>query len=162
MSPLTNLSSSRIDWIFCFRIPHNTLCLPLKFCISYCLTLQMLLGKWSTPRSINFENNGLCKIWGSNRGYCGGFRNKECSCVALLVKVWQRPQWLMTDKMIRIRQCFLIAVVKPSNYCYSRLTGESTCYWCAKYGRTRGKHCIRAWTEMVQNEILFVSYKPWK
>ena len=34
-----------------FRIPHNTLCLPPKFCISYCL--QMLLGKCSTPRSIS-------------------------------------------------------------------------------------------------------------
>ena len=34
-----------------FRIPHDTLCLPPKFCISYCL--QMLLGKCSTPRSIS-------------------------------------------------------------------------------------------------------------
>ena len=33
-----------------FRIPHNTLCLPPKFCITYCL--KMLLGKCNTPRSI--------------------------------------------------------------------------------------------------------------
>ena len=37
----------RIDY---FRIPHNTLCLPPKFCITYCL--KMLLGKCNTPRSI--------------------------------------------------------------------------------------------------------------
>ena len=33
-----------------FRIPHNTLCLPAKFCITYCL--KMLLGKCNAPRSI--------------------------------------------------------------------------------------------------------------
>ena len=33
-----------------FPIPHNTLCLPPKFCITYCL--KMLLGKCNTPRSI--------------------------------------------------------------------------------------------------------------
>ena len=33
-----------------FRIPHNTLCLPPKFYITYCL--KMLLGKCNTPRSI--------------------------------------------------------------------------------------------------------------
>ena len=45
---LLYLYYSYIDY---FRIPHNTLCLPPKFCISYCL--QMLLGKCSTPRSIS-------------------------------------------------------------------------------------------------------------
>ena len=38
---------SDIDY---FPIAHNTLCLPPKFCITYCLT--MLLGKCNTPRSI--------------------------------------------------------------------------------------------------------------
>ena len=33
-----------------FDILHNTLCLPPKFCITYCL--KMLLGKCNTPRSI--------------------------------------------------------------------------------------------------------------
>ena len=33
-----------------FPIAHNTLCLPPKFCITYCL--KMLLGKCNTPRSI--------------------------------------------------------------------------------------------------------------
>ena len=33
-----------------FPIPHNTLCLPPKFCITYCL--KMLMGKCNTPRSI--------------------------------------------------------------------------------------------------------------
>ena len=37
----------RIDY---FPIAHNTLCLPPKFCITYCL--KMLLGKCNTPRSI--------------------------------------------------------------------------------------------------------------
>ena len=39
--------STKIDY---FPIPHNTLCLPPKFCITYCL--KMLLGKCNTPRSI--------------------------------------------------------------------------------------------------------------
>ena len=39
-----------VDSIDYFRIPHNTLCLPPKFCITYCL--KMLLGKCNTPRSI--------------------------------------------------------------------------------------------------------------
>ena len=39
--------SFRIDY---FPIAHNTLCLPPKFCITYCL--KMLLGKCNTPRSI--------------------------------------------------------------------------------------------------------------
>ena len=38
---------NRIDY---FPIAHNTLCLPSKFCITYCL--KMLLGKCNTPRSI--------------------------------------------------------------------------------------------------------------
>ena len=38
---------SLIDY---FPIAHNTLCLPPKFCITYCL--KMLLGKCNTPRSI--------------------------------------------------------------------------------------------------------------
>ena len=33
-----------------FPIPHNTLCLPPKFCITHCL--KMLLGKCNTPKSI--------------------------------------------------------------------------------------------------------------
>ena len=33
-----------------FRIPHNTLCLPPKFCINHCF--QMLLGVCSIPKSI--------------------------------------------------------------------------------------------------------------
>ena len=40
-------NSPSIDY---FPIAHNTLCLPPKFCITYCL--KMLLGKCNTPRSI--------------------------------------------------------------------------------------------------------------
>ena len=40
-------ATRRIDY---FPIAHNTLCLPPKFCITYCL--KMLLGKCNTPRSI--------------------------------------------------------------------------------------------------------------
>ena len=36
--------------ILYFRIPHNTLCLPPKFCINYCF--QMLLGTLHIPKSI--------------------------------------------------------------------------------------------------------------
>ena len=36
--------------ILYFRIPHNTLCLPPKFCINHCF--QMLLGICSVPKSI--------------------------------------------------------------------------------------------------------------
>ena len=43
----TRLRPPTIDY---FPIPHNTLCLPPKFCITYCL--KMLLGKCNTPRSI--------------------------------------------------------------------------------------------------------------
>ena len=39
-----------VDSIDYFRIPHNTVCLPPKFCIIYCL--KMLLRKCNTPRSI--------------------------------------------------------------------------------------------------------------
>ena len=42
-----NLWRTSIDY---FPIPHNTLCLPPKFYITYCL--KMLLGKCNTPRSI--------------------------------------------------------------------------------------------------------------
>ena len=41
------IQNKTIDY---FPIPHNTLCLPPKFCITYCL--KMLLGKYNTPRSI--------------------------------------------------------------------------------------------------------------
>ena len=34
--------------ILYFRIPHNTLCLPTKFCINHCF--QMLLGICSVPQ----------------------------------------------------------------------------------------------------------------
>ena len=34
--------------ILYFRIPHNALCLPLKFCINHCF--QMLLGICSVAR----------------------------------------------------------------------------------------------------------------
>ena len=45
---LQSLHTSKcIDY---FPIAHNTLCLPPKFCITYCL--KMLLGKCNTPRSI--------------------------------------------------------------------------------------------------------------
>ena len=43
--PAHNLSSINF-----FPIAHNTLCLPPKYCITYCL--KMLLGKFNTPRSI--------------------------------------------------------------------------------------------------------------
>ena len=43
----TPISRKPIDYL---RIPHNTLCLPPKFYITYCL--KMLLGKCNTPRSI--------------------------------------------------------------------------------------------------------------
>ena len=36
--------------ILYFRIPHNTLCLPPKFCINY--SFQMLLGAMHIPKSI--------------------------------------------------------------------------------------------------------------
>ena len=39
-----------LTFIDYFPIAHNTLCLPPKFCITYCL--KMLLGKCNTPRSI--------------------------------------------------------------------------------------------------------------
>ena len=58
-----------------FRIPHNTLCLPPQFCITYCL-------KCSWENAIlpgAFKNNGLCKIWGANRVYYGKFENRECT-----------------------------------------------------------------------------------
>ena len=45
-----SLDTPIIGFIDYFRIPHNTLCLPPKFCITYCL--KMLLGKCNTPRSI--------------------------------------------------------------------------------------------------------------
>ena len=34
---------------------------------------------------------------GANRVYYGEFENRECSCVALLVRVWRHPQTLMID-----------------------------------------------------------------
>ena len=34
---------------------------------------------------------------GANRVYYGEFENRECSFVALLVRVWRHPQWLMID-----------------------------------------------------------------
>ena len=37
-------------YILYFRIPHNTLCLPPKFCINNCF--QMLLGTLHIPKSI--------------------------------------------------------------------------------------------------------------
>ena len=43
---------------------------------------------------------GYGKFWGgggANSVYYGEVGNRECSCVALLVKVWRHPQWLMTD-----------------------------------------------------------------
>ena len=43
-------SVNRRPFIDNFPIAHNTLCLPPKFCITYCL--KMLLGKCNTPRSI--------------------------------------------------------------------------------------------------------------
>ena len=46
-TPLTPLKNDAIDH---FPIAHNTLRLPPKFCITYCL--KMLLGKCNTPRSI--------------------------------------------------------------------------------------------------------------
>ena len=59
-----------------FRIPHNTLCLPPKFCITYCL--KMLLGKCRSRKLPGaFKNNGLCRIWGANRVYYGEFENRE-------------------------------------------------------------------------------------
>ena len=53
-----------------FPIPDNTLCLPPKFCITYCL--KMFLEKCNTPRSI--KNNGLCKIWGQTECIMGNWK----------------------------------------------------------------------------------------
>ena len=51
---LYNITQHMLCKITCyidyFPIAHNTLCLPLKFCITYCL--KMLLGKCNTPSSI--------------------------------------------------------------------------------------------------------------
>lgn len=58
-----------------FRIPHNTLSLPPKFCINICF--QMLLRIF--PRA--FEDHNLYKIWAENRVYYGQFENRELGCV---------------------------------------------------------------------------------
>ena len=46
-APSAKRSSGFINY---FPIAHNTLCLPPKFCITYCL--KILLGKCNTPRRI--------------------------------------------------------------------------------------------------------------
>ena len=50
--PLITISKNNFSeiHILYFRIPHNTLCLPPKFCINYCF--QMLLGTLHIPKSI--------------------------------------------------------------------------------------------------------------
>ena len=62
-----------------FRIPHNTLSLPPKFCINICF--QMFLRIRHFPKSINFEDHNLYKISGENRVYYGRFENRELGCV---------------------------------------------------------------------------------
>ena len=47
-------------FILCFRIPHNTLCLPPKFCVNHCF--QRSWKYCIFPRA--FEDNNLCKIFG--------------------------------------------------------------------------------------------------
>ena len=64
---------SLLNPILYFRIPHNTLCLPPKFCINHCF--QMLLGVLHFLKSI--LGNKLCKIWGADRVYYGGFENSQ-------------------------------------------------------------------------------------
>ena len=53
----------RFPSILNFRIPHNTLCLPPKFCINHCF--QMLLGICSVPKS----------IWKQKFGFVNGVDN---------------------------------------------------------------------------------------
>ena len=48
--------------IFYFQIPHNTLCLPLKFCKT--IVFKCSWEYYVFPRV--FEDHTLCKIWGAN------------------------------------------------------------------------------------------------
>ena len=59
--------------ILYFPIPHNTLCLPPKFCINHCF--YMLLGVLHFPKSI--LDNKLCNIWGADRVYYGELENSQ-------------------------------------------------------------------------------------
>ena len=68
-----NIRYTRRTTIDYFRIPHNTLCLPPEFCITYCL--KMLLGKCNTPRSISKQ--WFMQNLGANRVYYGEFEHRE-------------------------------------------------------------------------------------
>ena len=48
-----------------------------KFCINRCFHM-LLGGYWEyCIFPIAFEDNNLCKIWGANRVYYGGFENSQ-------------------------------------------------------------------------------------
>ena len=55
--------------ILYFRISHNTLCLPPKFCINHCF--QMLLGICSVPKSIYLKTIVCAKFGGQTKCIMG-------------------------------------------------------------------------------------------
>ena len=64
---IDRLATRRLVWRF--HIPHNTLCLPPKFCINHCF--QMPLGHCILPRA--FEHiNSLCKNLGGKHSVLWG------------------------------------------------------------------------------------------
>ena len=69
----TGLGSGTRMWpIDYFRISHNILRVPPNF--------EVIVFKCSWENVVlpgAFQNNGLCKMFGENRVYCGGFDDRE-------------------------------------------------------------------------------------
>ena len=78
------LFCSSIKSILYFRIPHNTLCLPPKFCINYCF--QMLLGTLHIPKSI-WKQCFMQNYLGGKQSVLWGIRNRELFYDALVAVV---------------------------------------------------------------------------
>ena len=63
--------------ILYFPIPHNTLCLPPKFCTSYCC--EILLGIYRLPKRISQQYIVNTKFGGQTECIMGNWKKENCA-----------------------------------------------------------------------------------